>query len=72
YGRTSGIAFGPTDFVKYAESMGAVGFRVSSPESLRDTMRKAIEQPGVVIVDVPVDYSRNVELGRHVLPNSWD
>jgi acetolactate synthase-1/2/3 large subunit len=72
YGRTSGIAFGPTDFVKYAESMGAVGFRVSSPESLRDTMRKAIEQPGVVIVDVPVDYSMNVELGQHILPNSWD
>jgi acetolactate synthase-1/2/3 large subunit len=72
YGRTSGVSFGPTDFVKYAESMGAVGLRVSSPEDLDATLRKAIELPGVVIVDIPMDYSMNVELGKHVLPNSWD
>jgi acetolactate synthase-1/2/3 large subunit len=72
YGRTSGIAFGPTDFVKYAESLGAVGLRVTSRDDLESTMRSAIERPGVIVVDVPVDYSMNTELGRHVIPNSWD
>jgi acetolactate synthase-1/2/3 large subunit len=72
YGRTSGIAFGPTDFVKYAESLGAIGMLVSAPEDLRATLQKAIELPGVVVVDIPVDYSMNVEFGQNVLPNSWD
>ena len=72
YGRTSGIAFGETDLVKYAESMGAVGLRVTDPNDLLTVMRKALEMPGVVIVDVPVDYSMNVELGKHILPNAWD
>jgi acetolactate synthase-1/2/3 large subunit len=72
YGRTSGVSFGMTDFVKYAESMGAKGMRVASQEELAATIRRAVEMPGVVVVDVPVDYSANRELGQHVLPNSWD
>lgn len=46
--------------------------RVDKPEALLAVMKKALETPGVVIVDVPVDYSRNVELGEHVLPNAWN
>jgi len=72
FGRTSGVNFGNPDFVKYAESMGAVGLRVDSQSDLATVLRKALELPGVVIVDVPVDYSRNVEIGEHVLPSAWD
>jgi acetolactate synthase I/II/III large subunit len=72
YGRTSGVFFGYTDFVKYAESLGATGLRVSTPAELPAILRKALDLPGVVIVDVPIDYSKNVELGKHVLPNAWD
>ena len=72
YGRTSGVFFGPTDFVQYAESMGAVGMRVTQPSELTATMRKALETPGVVIVDLPIDYSRNTELSQQVLPSAWD
>ena len=72
YGRTSGVNFGNVDLVKHAESMGAVGLRVSSPSDLNAIMRKALDLPGVVVVDVPVDYSMNVEIGQHVLPNAWD
>jgi acetolactate synthase-1/2/3 large subunit len=72
FGRTSGVNFGNPDFVKYAESMGAVGLRVDSQSDLAAVLRKALELPGVVIVDVPVDYSRNVEIGEHVLPSAWD
>ncbi len=72
YGRTSGVCFGPTDFVKYAEAMGAVGLRVTKPSELPAVMRRALEMPGVVIVEVPMDYSRNTEIGQHVLPSAWD
>ncbi len=72
YGRDSGVHFGNPDLVKYAASFGAVAFRVSAPSELRGIMRKALELPGLVVVDVPVDYSRNTELGRHILPTEWN
>jgi acetolactate synthase I/II/III large subunit len=72
YGRTSGTDFGNPDFVKYAESLGCVGMRVNTPDELLPTIRKALETPGMVIVDVPTDYSKNVEIGQHVIPEAWD
>jgi len=62
YGRSSGTDFGNPDLVKYAESFGCV----------RPVSRKALETPGVVVVDIPTDYSKNVEIGQHVIPEAWD
>jgi acetolactate synthase I/II/III large subunit len=72
YGRTSGTDFGNPDLVKYAESLGSVGMRVNRPEELLPTLEKALETPGVVVVDVPTDYSKNTEIGQHVIPEAWD
>ena len=72
YGRTSGTDFGNPDIVKYAESLGGVGLRVNKPDELLPTLRKALETPGVVVVDIPTDYSKNVEIGQHVIPEAWD
>ena len=72
YGRTSGTDFGNPDIVKYAESLGGVGLRVNKPDELLPTLRKALEEPGVVVVDIPTDYSKNVEIGQHVIPEAWD
>lgn len=72
YGRTSGVDFGNPDFVKYAESLGCVGLRVNTPDELVPILRKALETPGVVVVDIPTDYSKNVEIGQHVIPEAWD
>jgi acetolactate synthase-1/2/3 large subunit len=66
YGRRSGVDFGHVDNVKFAEAMGATGFRVEQPEAFAPTLRKAMEIPGPVIVEVPVDYSHNRELGQQV------
>jgi len=66
YGRTSGVDFGPVDNVKFAEAMGATGFRVERPDVFAPTLRKAMEIPGPVIIEVPVDYSHNRELGQQV------
>ena len=54
-----GLEFGNPDFVKYAESYGATGHRVTSAENLIPTFEKAFEAGGVHLVDLPVDYSEN-------------
>ena len=72
YGRSSGTDFGNPDLVKYAESLGCVGLRVNTPDELLPTLRKALETPGMVVVDIPADYSKNVEIGEHVIPEAWD
>jgi acetolactate synthase-1/2/3 large subunit len=54
-----GLEFGNPDFVKYAESYGAAGHRVSTTDELVATLNSAYEEGGVHLVDVPVDYSKN-------------
>jgi acetolactate synthase-1/2/3 large subunit len=62
FGRESNINFNNPDFVKYAESFGAKGYRVESAEQLVPTIEQAIKDNTVVIIDVPVDYSENMKL----------
>ncbi len=54
-----GLSFRNPDFVKYAESYGARGTRVTSAESLVDALEAAFRGRGVHVVIVPVDYSEN-------------
>ncbi|MFC4911392.1 acetolactate synthase large subunit [Actinomadura gamaensis] len=61
-GRSSNIKFGNPDFVAYAESFGAHGYRVTSADDLLPTLRKALADDGVSVVTVPVDYSHNLQL----------
>lgn len=42
------------DFVKLAESFGALGQRVNSPAQLRVALRRAFAEPGPTIIEVPV------------------
>jgi len=62
FGRSSNISFNNPDFVKYAESFGAKGYRVESAGDLLPTLRQAIVDDTVVIIDCPVDYSENMKL----------
>ena len=62
FGRSSNITFNNPDFVKYAESFGAKGYRVESSGDLLPTLKKAIADNTVVIIDCPVDYSENMKL----------
>jgi acetolactate synthase I/II/III large subunit len=59
YGRTSGVDFGPVDYIKYAEAFGASGLMIKSPGDVAPVMKKAFDTPGPVIVGVHVDYSDN-------------
>jgi acetolactate synthase-1/2/3 large subunit len=54
-----GLDYGNPDFVKYAESYGAHGYRVGSIDELLPMMEKCHETPGVHVIEVPVDYSQN-------------
>ena len=62
FGRASNITFSNPNFVKYAESFGAKGYRVESASDLLPTLKRAIADNTVVIVDCPVDYSENMKL----------
>ena len=62
YGRTSGVELGDYDVVQYAGAFGANGIRISSMDAFADALKQSLTQPGVTIIDVPVDYSRNTEL----------
>ena len=54
-----GLDYGNPDFVRYAESYGATGQRVTSAAELRPTLLRAMSEGGVQLVEVPVDYSEN-------------
>ncbi len=72
FGHSNHISFNNPDFVKYAESFGAKGYRVEKAADLLPTLKQAFADNTVVIVDVPVDYSENMKLteklGRLVCP----
>jgi acetolactate synthase-1/2/3 large subunit len=53
------LTLGNPDFVKYAESYGAAGHRVTRSDELRWLMAHCIRAPGVHVMDVPIDYSDN-------------
>tara|TARA_B100002003_G_scaffold127468_1_gene117749 strand:- start:3779 stop:4114 length:336 start_codon:yes stop_codon:yes gene_type:complete len=54
-----GLDYGNPDFVTYAQSYGAKGHRVTATAELAPLMRQCITEPGVHIIDCPVDYSLN-------------
>ena len=71
YGRSAGVDFGPVDFVKYGESFGAKGLRVTAPSQLDAVLDEAFNTPGPVVVDIPVDYSDNPKLGAAMLDDQF-
>ena len=61
-GHHGDVDFGNPDFVKYAESFGANGYKISAAAELLPTLRKALDEEGVSIIACPVDYSENIKL----------
>lgn len=64
FGRDSHIDFTNPDFVKFAESFGAKGYRIEKTEDLVPTLKQAIEDNTVVVIDCPVDYEENMKLTK--------
>ncbi|MDO7172312.1 acetolactate synthase large subunit [Mariniflexile sp. AS56] len=57
-----GLDYGNPDFVKYAESFGATGYRPNSVEEFKNILKKSIDSKGIHVIDLAVDYSLNHEI----------
>ena len=72
FGRTSHIRFGNPDFVRYAESFGAAGYRVAAADELQPILRDALACGRPAVIDCPVDYTENLrmmeQLGALICP----
>lgn len=66
FGRSSFVDFGNPDFVRYAESFGAVGYRVTASSELAPMLADALKQPVPSIIDCPVDYDENIRLSERL------
>ncbi len=66
YQHSYGVDFTNPDFVKFAESMHATGFRIKKAEELMPTLEKAFKLNTPVIIDCQVDYAENMKLTEHL------
>jgi acetolactate synthase-1/2/3 large subunit len=70
--RLSNVRFNNPDFVKFAESFGAKGYRVRAADELAPIIKQAVADNTVAVIDCPVDYSENMKLteklGKLVCP----
>ena len=57
-----GLEYNNPDFVKYVESYGGIGHRVGSAEELPGILDRALNEPGVHLIDCPVDYAENDQI----------
>jgi acetolactate synthase-1/2/3 large subunit len=62
FGRASNVDFTNPDFIKYAESFGAKGYRIERVADLLPTLQQALADNTVSIIDCPVDYGENLKL----------
>ncbi len=62
FGRSSHVDFDNPDFVRLAESFGAVGLRIEKTAELLPTLKNALGSDNVTIIDCPVDYTENLKL----------
>ena len=60
-GNVIGSDLSNPDFVRFAESFGAPGFRVETPEQLRKALQDAFKETGPVLIEMP----------SNGMPNPW-
>jgi acetolactate synthase I/II/III large subunit len=57
--RDFGLDYKNPDFIKYAESYGANGYRAESDSHFQEILQVTLNSKGVHVIDLPVDYSLN-------------
>ena len=62
FGRSASVDFGNPDFVRYAQSFGVMGYRVTDPSELRPILVEALKGSQPAVIDCPVDYGENLRL----------
>ena len=66
YGKSHYVDFTNPDFVQFAESFGAKGYRIRQAEKLIPTLEEAFAQKVPSIVDCAVDYGENLKLTKYL------
>lgn len=61
--RSAFTDFTNPDFVKYAESFGAKGYRITEASELQPALEESLNENNVVVIDCPVDFSENLKFG---------
>ncbi len=61
-GHHSSVDFHNPDFVKYAESFGAKGVKITQAADLLPALKSALEDDTVSVITCPVDYSENIKI----------
>ncbi|MCF8056576.1 MAG: acetolactate synthase large subunit [Desulfocapsa sp.] len=64
-----GLDFGNPDFIQYAESYGAKGYRIVKNGTFTALLSQCLNSPGVHLIEVPVDYSENEKVFLKELQN---
>ncbi len=71
-GRPAFTDFRSLDFVRYAESFGAKGYRIEAADELASALKEALESDAISVIDCPVDFTENLKLterlGKFVCP----
>lgn len=57
-----GLDYGNPDFVQYAKSYGAQGYRVNSTNEFAPLLKECLNKKGIHVIEVPIDYSENVRV----------
>lgn len=57
-----GLDFDNPDFVKYAQSYGAFGYRINNTEEFKPLISRLLKEKGVHVIDLPINYKDNVEV----------
>ncbi|KRD74614.1 acetolactate synthase large subunit [Lysobacter sp. Root983] len=63
-----GMDLGNPDFVKYAESYGARGHRPASSDEFLPLLRRALDAPGVDLIEVPINYADDDRILNEDIP----
>jgi len=68
-----GLDFGNPDFVKFANCHGAKGHRVTKIDEFTTLFAQCLDEPGVSLLEVPIDYSESVyDLGEGLQKQTCD
>jgi acetolactate synthase-1/2/3 large subunit len=54
FGEPVASSLGPIAFDRLAESLGARGMRATTPQAVRESLARAIEEPGVTVIHAPI------------------
>lgn len=63
-----GMDLGNPDFVRYAQSYGARGHRPASAAEFAPMLQRALDTPGIDLIEVPIDYGDDDRLLNEEIP----